>query len=502
LNETLSISASNIIIGSSLQKFYVNKFFWRGEDMNFREVFFGDEKSFTFKVALFHFMVLSVSILFLYLFSYSTSPRYFFIGYDSIVFQIVGKCWAEGLLPYVGIFENKGPLLFLINALGYMIYPRYGIFLLQIPFMYFSFLFMWRAVELYWSQRATSVIWLFMIFWRTSVIYEGNRTEEYSMPFLMVAVYFFLRYLKEEKNFLPPFVGFIYGLGFGACVLMRTTNGLPICCYVLLTTIFLIHAGAFKNIWQNFLSFCAGFVVICLPFVIYFAAHGALYDMLYGTILLNIKYATNYNTDSQEHFAYMYGYAMHYFKSLFWLIIAAFFNILFNIKSKLAWSGLFTGSAMLFFLIKSRPLIGYPELILSLLPILSAILYSLKTIFLPKLKEIWSIRGVSLKRTFCKALILSLISLCIYNVHLMLNESFITMFFKFYNSAEFVELARREQNEFYELQSLIPEDEVNSVVSWGWAFFSGIEYKAALSFFWKRNKLLWQIRPCNCRRMD
>lgn len=433
--------------------------------MNFKEVFFGDEKSFTFKVAFFHFMILSVSIFFLYFFSYSTSPRYFFIGMDSIIFQAVGKCWAEGLLPYVGTFENKGPLLFAINALGYMIYPRYGIFPLQIPFMYFSFLFMWRAVELYWSQRATALIWLFMIFWRASIFSEGNRTEEYSMPFLMAAAYFFLRYLKEEKNFLPPFVGFIYGLGFGACVLLRTTNGLPICCYVLLTTIFLIHAGAFKNIWQNFLSFCAGFVIICLPFVIYFAAHGALYDMIYGTILINIIHVTSYDTYLKTYYD-MFIFTKNNSEPLLWLIFAALLNIIFNLKSKLAWSGLFAGSAMLFMLIKSRPFIGYLELIASLLPILFAVLYSLKITLLPRLKEIWNIRGVSLKRIFCKALILSLVSLFIYNIHSTSNEKF-SRFFKTNNSAEFIEYIRFKQNELYELQNLIPSEERNSVVCWG-----------------------------------
>ena len=105
-----------------------------------------------------HAALILTSIAFLYLFSYSTSPRYFFIGNDSIIFQTVGKCWTEGVLPYVGTFENKGPLLFFVNAVGYLIYPRYGIMLLQIPFMYFSFLFMWRAVELYWSRRATLII--------------------------------------------------------------------------------------------------------------------------------------------------------------------------------------------------------------------------------------------------------------------------------------------------------------------------------------------------------
>lgn len=412
----------------------------------------------TSRRVLFHATLILVSVVFLYFLSYSTSPRYSTFGDDSTIFQAVGKCWAEGLLPYVGAFENKGPLLFAIDAIGYLIYPRVGIVLLQIPFMYFSLLFAWRAVELFWSQRATFAIWLFMIFWRASIFYEGNRTEEYSMPFLMAATYFFLRGLKEEKFSCPPLVGFVYGLGFGACVLLRTTNGLPICCYVLLTMIFLIHAGELKNLWQNVLHFCAGFAIIILPFVIYFAAHDALYDMIYGTILLNINHATGYNLTAKEFLDVMIPHALVRFTILFWLPITSLFAIGFNCKSKLAWSGLVTGSAMLFLLLKSRPFYGYPELILSMLPLLFAVIHELKETLLPMLNKIWSIRGLSPKRIFCKVLVISFVFIFVVTIVIQCIS-----FKRVFNTVD-NEIGRASFSNF---SSIIPATEQNSVVMWG-----------------------------------
>ena len=365
--------------------------------MNFREIFLGDEKTFNRKVAIFHTAILFAAVAFLYLFSYSTSPRYETFGDDSTIFQAVGFCWSQGLLPYVGAFENKGPLLFAIDALGYLIYPRVGIFPLQVPFMYFSMLSMWRTVELFWSQRVTFAIWLFINFWRASIFYEGNRTEEYSMPFLLAAGYFFLRWLRDEKNFCPPSLGFVYGFGFGACVLLRTTNGLPICCYVLLTTALLIRAGAFKNIWQNFLSFWAGFVTICLPFVIYFAVHGALYDMIYGTILINVKHATGFNPSHEEFWGLLIPYAFMRLTPLFWFVAVNIVALIINRKSKLAWSSLFVFMMMFFMLLKSRPFLGYVELIGGVFPIFFAVAYEMKETLSPTLKKIWAVRGFSLK---------------------------------------------------------------------------------------------------------
>ncbi len=421
--------------------------------MNFNEIFLGEEKFFSRKVAIFHTAIFFAAVIFLYLFSYSTSPRYFFFGNDSLIFQAVGFCWAEGLLPYVGTFENKGPLLFAINALGYLIYPRYGIFPLQIPFMYFSFLFMWRAVELFCSRRATIAIFLFMIFWRASIFYEGNRTEEYSMPFLLAGAYFFLRWLKDEKNFLPPSIGFFYGLGFGACVLLRTTNGLPICCYVLLTTFLLIRAGAFKNIWQNFLSFWAGFAIICLPFVIYFAAHGALYEMIYGTILINILHATGFNPTHEDFMNFMMPYFILRLNLLFWFVVASLVALVLNRKNFLAWSGLVTVGAMLFMLMKSRLFPGYLELTTGILPIMFAVFVELRTELLSRKKFFHRViySGLFVAFLTCTGVQVA----CFYST--VTNNM----------SKKQAELVRKEQQMLHDFQAIIPADEKNSVVYWG-----------------------------------
>lgn len=428
--------------------------------MNFHEIFFGTEKVFNRKVAIFHAAIFFAAVAFLYVFSVSTSPRCESFGDDSAIFQAVGKCWTLGALPYVGTFENKGALLFAVDALGYLLCPRVGIFLLQIPFMYLSMLFTWRAVELYCSQRKVLAVWLLMIIWRAAIFYEGNRTEEYSMPFLLAGTYLFLRWLRDGKNFLPPTVGFAYGLGFGACVLLRTTNGLPICCYVLLTTFMLIRAGAFKNIWQNFLSFWAGFATICLPFVIYFAANGALYEMLYGTILLNVSHATSFNPSRADFWDFMVPYFILRLNLLIWFVAASFVAVAFNRRSKLAWSGLVTGAALLFMLMKSRPFYGYSELIAALLPLMFAVFV--------ELQKTLSASKIFLRRVIYSVLFVSLLTCAGFQVadlYLMISDSF---------SAEKKALVREERQMIHDLQAHIPADEKNSVMIWGESRETGI----------------------------
>ncbi|MCD8012189.1 MAG: hypothetical protein LUG99_03270 [Lachnospiraceae bacterium] len=69
----------------------------------------------------------------LYLLAYSeASPlvRYTPDG-DYSIFYVVGRGWLNGDLPYVQIFDHKGPLIFLIYMLGQMIGDSLGIYLFQ-----------------------------------------------------------------------------------------------------------------------------------------------------------------------------------------------------------------------------------------------------------------------------------------------------------------------------------------------------------------------------------
>ena len=81
-------------------------------------------------------MLLGLAWLFVSLASYSTSPLYpYCFGSDSAQFQTIGKAWAASVLPYQGLFDHKGPLIFLINALGYALSGnKYGVYFLQILF--------------------------------------------------------------------------------------------------------------------------------------------------------------------------------------------------------------------------------------------------------------------------------------------------------------------------------------------------------------------------------
>lgn len=447
------------------------------------EVFFGREKIFSAKVIVLHAALILMSFAFVYVFSYSTSFRYDFLGGDSSIFQSVGKYWAQGYLPYVDLFEHKGALLFLFNALGYVIYPRVGVMVPQIICLYLSCLFIWRAMELYSSSAWKIFFMLLTLIYYAAHYQEGNHPTEYSVLFLSAAAYCFLRALKAsegKKFFHPPLYGFIYGFGFGACFLIRLSDAAQICCQTFLAAIFLLQARDFRNLRQNVLSFCAGFAIILLPFVIYFAAHGALYEFFFGTILFNLKY-TALPLQPFPPITLAIYYGVHFMP--FWILIAAsLLKISSDRRSRLAWSGLFCGAAILFMLTNFRLFRHYCTIFLPLTPLFFAVLVE----FVPIVND-WFFREKIFLRKLVHGVLILLIALYL----ILCQKRYIEPFALYLSAADVAEIQKQDLvgvisllpqkfttpydfsddknfSSVKDLAKMIPVAERNSVVTWGY----------------------------------
>ena len=245
--------------------------------------------------AIIKFLLWSVlSFLFLFLFSYSTSPFYSISwGHDSAVFQIIGKGWIEGLIPYRDSFDHKGPLLFAFNAIGYLIGGKTGLFFLQGVFMLAFLEVSYRIFRLFLKELLAIILPVVMQIILCRTFDEGNMTEEWSLLFLAVSFYYLIKWLKtyqDGKKTHPPFYAFIYGICFACILFLRVTNAIGICCCVLIIALFLVINGCWKNLLQNIVSILCGVLLVIVPFCIYFYAKGCLYDMWYATILFNLSY--------------------------------------------------------------------------------------------------------------------------------------------------------------------------------------------------------------------
>lgn len=240
------------------------------------------------------------AFVFQFYFSLSTTSLYpDYYASDSAMFQTMGKYWLDGYLPYIDLFDHKGPLIFFINAIGYAIGGRNGLFAFQVIYLTATEFAVYRLMRHRFSPRGAFLLAVFFPFFCAPVWNSGNTINEYQ---LLPLIYSFSCMDNwcisfNHANYKhPPRYAFIYGICFAFSFLTRFSNALPICVAVAYIVVVLIIKHEYANLLQNALYFIAGVAALTLPFIIYFASHDALYEMWYATIVYNLSYTSNSTT--------------------------------------------------------------------------------------------------------------------------------------------------------------------------------------------------------------
>ena len=238
-----------------------------------------------------------ISILYVLIFSYCTSPLYpYYFGGDSAHFLTIGKAWYLGRLPYLDMFDHKGPFIYWIDMLGYALTngQKYGVAFFQTAFMFFTTLSFYKISQLFKANKAYGVLVVLVTLLAMKRNYcSGNTVEEYCLPFISWSMLGIINYMKNiyREGYHSPKWSFLYGFTFGICFLTRITNFIPLCMGILFIIVYLIYKKEYKNLLQNIFAGIAGVLIIVLPFMVYFWQKNALYDCIYGTLLYNFEYA-------------------------------------------------------------------------------------------------------------------------------------------------------------------------------------------------------------------
>lgn len=242
-----------------------------------------------------YILLLLVGAVFVTICSRTTSPLYHYLpGGDSAIFQTVGKCWAEGMLPYKEIFDHKGPLIFLLNMISYkFLGSRIGIWVFQIISLFITEICFYKILKManVSDKKSLFGILISMII-LLSTYDKGNLTEEYVLPLEALCLYYQLNYLQNRKEH-RHWYSFLYGITFAVCFLTRLTNAVPVVCGIFFILVVWIKEKKWKKIATNALFFGGGSLSLIFPFTIYFWVKGSFEDFWFGTIGYNVLYASN-----------------------------------------------------------------------------------------------------------------------------------------------------------------------------------------------------------------
>ncbi|MGI6243843.1 MAG: hypothetical protein ACOYJK_09995 [Prevotella sp.] len=247
--------------------------------------------------------VVLLSLVSLGIYAYTTSPLYKEpCSGDSAIFQTIGKGWAEGVLPYVGLWDLKGPIIFFINCLGYLLTgSRTGIFLIEVLLFSITLFILYRLLQKSFSVTHSCLLLFLPVISFSANNIGGNCVEEYLLPLLALSFLLLYQWLynveTDGMTTHPAPYAFVYGMVLSFSFLTRLTNALGICGAVAVIGFWLMAKGEWRNLGVNILYFAAGFAALFVPFAAYFAYHDAFGEMWYGTFLYNLDYADASGSD-------------------------------------------------------------------------------------------------------------------------------------------------------------------------------------------------------------
>ena len=237
-----------------------------------------------------------LAVVFSLIFYTCNTPLGAWIGSDNAMYLTMGTALANGYVPYSDIFDHKGPLLFVLQAIPQLFtsgYSTLAVFVQEVLFLWAGLLVIARMARRL-GVKAIAVQLLYLAVY-APLVDGGNLTEEYCNLFTLFGLDVMLGVFGDglgsgkEKTLLMP--ALLMGGASMLCFLTRANNALPLVGAVGALALYLI----FTKRWQG-LGLCAagyvlGLAAIALPVALWLMMQGALSDAIYGAFKHNLMYA-------------------------------------------------------------------------------------------------------------------------------------------------------------------------------------------------------------------
>jgi len=210
-------------------------------------------------------------------------------GVDSSVFIYSARQILNGQIMYKDIVDHKGPFLYLINVIALLIFNGkfIGIWIFEIISLFMASIMMYKTALFFAGKFSSFLAVVTALLSLVPLLVGGNLTEEWALPFISIAMYIFIAYLKDNKPFNIVrllVLSITFALVFMIQVkLVAVWAGFGIGLLIKWTV-----EKKYKELIRN-LSFLLLFTLLfSLPFFLYFHFNKALSDAIYLVFSYNM----------------------------------------------------------------------------------------------------------------------------------------------------------------------------------------------------------------------
>ena len=215
---------------------------------------------------------------------------------DSSVFLYIGKQMHQGKIPYIDLFDHKGPALYFIQYLGYAIWPTSvagGVWILEMVSFFLLSLGMLRIAGFATEDRRNSYLAIILVLLACAFkLYQGgNYTEEHALLWITISAYIFFSFFRTGEYSARQ----LFLLGFSCMVvLLQQANLVTVwVAFVPLVVIRLARERRLRELRTCILLFVLGMLAAFLPVLIWAVRKGCLKELWHYSIVFNLTYSEN-----------------------------------------------------------------------------------------------------------------------------------------------------------------------------------------------------------------
>ena len=240
-----------------------------------------------YKIILFCLIISAIILIF----TSCNSPLYpHNFSPDINAYFTIGRGWLEGKIPYKDLFDQKGPILYIIYMFAAAISNKsfVGIYILEVINMTIVLYYANKIITLFVDKKNSLFVLpiLATLICTSFAFASGATAEEFTLSLFMISIYYLIKYFKEERITYKQL--FLNGLIAGIILMIKFNIAFFWAGFIICIFIDLILKKNIKEAFKSSLFYFLGMIIPFAIFNIYFLAVGAIKDFYEAYFYFNL----------------------------------------------------------------------------------------------------------------------------------------------------------------------------------------------------------------------